>query len=98
MPQSLSKVLVHLIFRTKHRESLISRVAPLQGEESLFGPSSRGVAPGFRVLAPLARQTGAMGWGDRKKDIHLDKVDRLLGEHGIQKGSAADRARFEHRA
>ena len=38
---------------------VVRRVPPLQGGEGLFGPSSQGVALGWRVVAPLARQTDA---------------------------------------
>jgi hypothetical protein len=37
----------------------LRRVPPLQGEEDLFWPSSQGVAPGYRVVAPLARRLAA---------------------------------------
>jgi hypothetical protein len=37
---------------------LARRVSPLQGGGDWFGPSSQGVALGWRVVAPLARNIG----------------------------------------
>ena len=38
----------------------LRRVPPFQGGEDLLGAGSQGVALGYRVIAPLARNTGAM--------------------------------------
>jgi hypothetical protein len=38
-------------------ESSPERVPPIQGGGDLFGPSSQGVALGWGVVAPLARET-----------------------------------------
>ena len=46
------------------------RVPPLQGGEGLFGPSSQGVALGWRVVAPLARKTGtARAWANVTRSL-----------------------------
>ena len=51
------------------------RVLPFQGVDGLNGPSSQGVALGYRVVAPLARKaTGAMvnarRWANHVRDVH----------------------------
>ncbi len=66
------------IGRVAHGESsgaVTVRVLPFQGEDGLFGPSSQGVALGYRVVAPLARKaTSAMvnarRWANHVRDVH----------------------------
>jgi hypothetical protein len=48
MPQSLSKILVHLIFSTKHRERLKSSPQELKSSPKGFDSSAQGDALGTR--------------------------------------------------
>lgn len=45
----------------------VRRVPPLQGGDGLFGPSSQGVALGWRVLAPSVRQRVARRGANRSR-------------------------------
>jgi len=83
--------------RVAHGESsgaVNVQVLPFQGVDGSFGPSSQGVALGYRVLAPLARNaTGAMvnarRWVNHVRDVH--GMCTVLQPEGLQPVSPGQR-------
>jgi hypothetical protein len=67
------------------------RVPPLQGGEVLFGPSSQGVALGYRVIAPSARKPASAMVVAPGAVNHVRRIRSALQPEGLQPVSPGQR-------
>ena len=70
---------------------VVRRVPPLQGGDGLIGPSSQGVALGYRVVAPLARNSGGAIVFVPDKVSHARRMRSVFQPEGLQPISPGQR-------